>query len=281
MLFAPAVRPDLISKLGRPGADGVVIDCEDATPAHLKADGRANARTLGGELAASGVSVFVRVNGVGTSWFDDDIAHAIPEGARGIVVPMVERPTQLGHLAAALEQAGRRDLDVVAGLETASGVADARSLLSHPVVTAGYFGAEDFIADMGGVRTRSNNEVLHARSEVALAGRLASVPVLDQVVVEFRDAERFTHEAAEARALGYAGKLCIHPGQVALAHAAFTPTPEEAAAARALIAQYEAAERDGSGVIVVEGRMIDGPLVAQARRVVASAGADGAPEAGG
>lgn len=274
LLFAPAVRPDLISKLGRPGADAVVIDCEDATPAHLKDEGRANARTLGGDLAASGIAVFVRVNGVGTPWFDDDISHAIPAGARGIVIPMVDDIAQLGDVAEALQRAGRGDLDVVAGLETASGVAHARALLSHPVVTAGYFGAEDFIADMGGVRTRSNNEVLHARSEVALAGRLASVPVLDQVVVEFKDAERFIHEADEARALGYAGKLCIHPGQVALAHTAFTPGADELAAARALIAEYEAAERDGTAVIVVGGRMIDGPLVAQARRVVAGAEAD-------
>ena len=271
VLFAPAVRPDLISKLGRPGADGVVIDCEDATPAHLKAEGRDNARTLGGQLAAGGVAVFVRVNGVGTSWFDDDITQAVPAGARGIVVPMVETRTQLGHVAAALERAGRRDLAVIAGLETASGVADARSLLAHPVVTAGYFGAEDFIADMGGVRTRSNNEVLHARSEVALAGRLASVPVLDQVVVEFRDADRFMQEAADARALGYAGKLCIHPAQVALAHEVFTPSGEDVERAQRLLAAYEAAATRGEATLAFEGEMVDEPMARRARAVLDAA----------
>jgi len=162
-------------------------------------------------------------------------------------------------------------LTVIIGLETARGVAAARELLAHDAASAGYFGAEDFIADMGGARTESNIEVLYARSEVALAGRLARVPVVDQVVVAFADLTRFVREAGEARALGYSGKMCIHPGQVAPANAAFTPNSSEVAAARQLIEAYEAAEREGKSVIVVEGRMIDGPLVAQARKVLASA----------
>jgi len=269
LLFAPAVRPDLLHKLPRAGADGVVIDCEDATPPGAKEEGRTNARTIGGDLAAGGIGVFVRVNAVGTPWFDEDIRRGIPEGAAGVVVPMVEDVAQLDEVARAL--VGRDGLGVVVGLETAAGVTQARTLLEHAVATAGYFGAEDFIADMGGVRTESNLEVLHARSTVALAGRLAQVPVLDQVVVAFGDAARFEREAAEARALGYAGKMCIHPAQVALAHAAFTPSADEVAAARALIDAYERAEAGGQAVIVVDGRMIDGPLVSQARRVVASA----------
>lgn len=270
LLFAPAVRPDLLAKLPRAEADGVVIDCEDATPPGSKDEGRENARRLGADLADGGEAVFVRVNAVGTPWFEADIAEGIPDEASGVLVPMVESPSQLDQVADALEKARRPGLLVVAGLETAAGVAFARELLAHPVVSAGYFGAEDFIADMGGVRTESNTEVLHARSEVALAGRLARVPVLDQVVVAFGDSDRFAREAAEARSLGFSGKMCIHPSQVQLAHTAFTPSAEDVAAAAALIEAYEQAERTGSSVIVVDGRMIDGPLVAQARRVVAA-----------
>ena len=271
LLFAPAVRPDLIQKLPRAGADGVVIDCEDATPPAVKDEGRRNARVLGTELAAEGTAVLIRVNGVDTPWFSADIGEGVPEAAAGIVVPMIESPEQLDRVADAMEVADRTDLAVVVGLETAAGVAYARELLDHRVSSAGYFGAEDFIADMGGVRTESNLEVMYARSEVALAGRLAQVPVLDQVVVAFKDSERFRREAIEARALGFAGKMCIHPGQVEIAHAVFTPSVEEVAAARTLVEAAEAAEREGSGVIVVDGRMIDGPLVAQARRVLAAA----------
>ncbi|HSJ29576.1 MAG TPA: CoA ester lyase [Acidimicrobiia bacterium] len=268
LLFAPAVRPDLLRKLPRAGADAVVIDCEDATPVTAKEEGRQQALAVGAELVAGGTSVFVRVNAVGTPWFADDIAHGLAAGVRGVVLPMVEETEQLDEAADAL---GGRDLEVVAGVETAAGLAAARALFDHPIVSAGYFGAEDFIADMGGVRTHSNMEVMHARAEVALAGRLARVPVLDQVVVEFGDSDRFRREAAEARALGFAGKLCIHPAQVQLAHAAFTPSAEEVEEATAIIAAYERAERDGRGVIVFAGRMIDGPLVSQARRVLAAA----------
>ncbi len=271
LLFAPAVRPDLLIKLPRSGADVVIIDCEDATPPDLKAEGRANAQRVGGELVAGGTKVFVRVNAVGTEWFDEDVRDAIPEGAAGIVVPMVETPQQLDMVSYALHHTRHNGLTVIVGLETARGVASARELLAHDVASAGYFGAEDFIADMGGTRTDSNLEVLYARSEVALAGRLARVPVVDQVVVAFADLARFAREADEARALGYSGKMCIHPGQVAPAHAAFTPSSDEVAAARHLIEVYEAGKREGSAVVVVEGRMIDGPLVAQARKVLASA----------
>ena len=272
LLFAPAARPDLLAKLPRAGADGVVIDCEDATPSGAKEQGRANARTVGAELASAGQLVFIRINGVSTDWFEADVTEGIPEGATGILVPMVESRDDLDRVAETLAGAGRRTLRVVAGLETATGVAAARKLLEHEGVAAGYFGAEDFVADMGGVRTDSNFEVLHARSEIALAGRLARVPVLDQVVVRFADSERFQREADEARALGFAGKMCIHPSQVPLAHAAFTATPGQVAEAQAVIDAYEQAEISGeTGVIVVDGRMIDEPLVVQARRVVESA----------
>lgn len=270
VLFAPAVRPDLIQKLPRANADAVVIDCEDATPPSAKAEGRENAQRIGGSLGVSGVAVFVRINAVGTPWFDDDVAEGVPEAATGVVLPMVESTSQLDTLQEALAANGRSGLAVIAGLETAAGVDRARALLTHPVVSAGYFGAEDFIADMGGVRTESNAEVLMARSMVALAGRLAGVPVLDQVVVAFRDDERFRREAQEARALGYSGKMCIHPSQVTIAHAVFTPSPEEVEAARRLVEAHEAAEREGRSVVVVDGKMVDGPLVAQAKKVLAS-----------
>lgn len=271
VLFAPAVQPDLLRKLPRAGADGVVIDCEDATPPGSKAEGRENARTIGAELIAAGVAVFVRVNAVGTPWFEEDLAEGLPKGAAGVVLPMVETTDQLDVVAERLQSTGRTGMAVVAGLETAAGVAAARRLLAHPVVSVGYFGAEDFIADMGGVRTESNAEVWMARSEVALAGRLAGVPVLDQVVVAYRNDERFRREAKEARAMGYAGKMCIHPAQVAIALEVFTPTAAEVDAARRLVEAHEAAEREGRSVVVVDGKMIDGPLVAQARKILAGA----------
>lgn len=271
LLFAPAVREDFLAKLPARGADAVVIDCEDATPAGAKADGRAIARRVGPQLTEAGASPYVRINPPGSDWFKDDVAGALAPELCGVLVPMVETVGGLDQVADALDAAGLKHLEIVAGLETALGVADARELLAHERVGGAYFGAEDYIADLGGRRTETNSEVLFARSSVALAGRLASVPVLDQVVTNFGDDDRFAFEAAEARAMGFSGKLCIHPAQVALANAAFTPSTDEVALARRLLAAYAEASADGLAAINFEGQMVDEPVAVQARRTIALA----------
>ena len=138
----------------------------------------------------------------------------------------------------------RLDGLLVVGLETALGVADARILLARGVSGA-YFGAEDFIADIGGRRTGGSEEVLYARSQVCLAARLAGIPAVDQVVTDLADDERFLTDAQAGRNLGYQGKICIHPRQVALAHRVFTPTEAELAHARQVLAAGDGGRRRG------------------------------------
>lgn len=264
LLFVPGNRPELAAKAPRQGPDAVVLDLEDAVPPAAKAEARASVREAAASLAGV-VPVCVRVNPPGTAWFADDVA-ALPDGLLAVVVPKLESATQLAAVADALG-GGRA---VVAGLETVRGVADAREVLAPPVAAC-YFGAEDYIADLGGVRTPGNAEVAWARSYVAVAARLAGVPALDMVTIDFRDDERFVAEAREARTLGYAGKLCIHPGQVPLARAAFRPTPEEVDWAGRLLAAFEAA---GGDTIAFEGQMVDEVVAARARAVLASASTD-------
>lgn len=271
LLFAPAVRPDFIEKLPERGADAVVIDCEDATPPGSKDEGRANARRLAPQIARRDCRVMVRINPTTTPWFTADVAEGLAPELAAVVLPKTEDTDALDRLAATLDAAGLRELPILAGLETALGVAEARGLLEHPRVVAAYFGAEDFIADMGGVRTPGNVEVLYARSAVALAGRLAGVATLDQVVTDFRNDEAFTREAIEARSMGYSGKLCIHPAQVALGNAAFTPSEADVDRAHRLLAAYEEAVAEGVSAIDFEGQMVDEPLAAQARQIVAAA----------
>jgi citrate lyase subunit beta/citryl-CoA lyase len=183
-----------------------------------------------------------------------------------VVVPKLETPRQLFDVAQALQGA-----PVVAGLETVLGVADARELLRAPaldVVAAAYFGAEDFIADLGGVRTPDNAEVSHPRASVAIAARLAGIPALDMVTIDFGDDDRFRRESAEARALGYAGKLCIHPRQVELANEAFLPSEAEVEWAGRLLEAFWAAE---GRTIAFEGLMVDEVVAARARAILAAA----------
>jgi citrate lyase subunit beta/citryl-CoA lyase len=263
LLFVPGNRPELAAKAPRSGPDAVVLDLEDAVPPAGKEEARDAVRGAAAELAGV-VPVCVRVNPPGTAWFADDVA-ALPDGLAGVVVPKLETAAQVGSVADAL--GGR---PVVAGIETVRGVADAREVLRSPVVAC-YFGAEDYIADLGGVRTPGNAEVAWARAYVAVAARLASVPALDMVTIDFRDGDRFSAEAREARSLGYAGKMCIHPGQVPLAHEAFRPTDDEVDWARRLLAAFDAA---GGDTISFEGQMVDEPVAARARAILAAASSD-------
>ena len=257
VLFVPGNRLDLAAKASRCSPDVVVIDLEDAIPAAAKSDARETACRLAEGLGQSS-KVWVRVNAPSSPWFRDDI-DSLPGDLDAVVIPKWEASIDTRF-------------PMIAGLETVRGIADAREVLSnnahealpHRVVGC-YFGAEDYIADLGGVRTPANGEVHHARNVVAIAARLAGIPALDMVTLDFADDARFQGEAAQARALGYAGKLCIHPRQVELANQAFVPTPDEVEHAARLIAAFEAG---GGAVVAFEGQMVDEVVAKLARRVL-------------
>ena len=244
LLFAPAVRPDLVAKMPATRADLIAIDLEDATPVGAKPDARAALGDLV-ESVIGQVPVSVRVNDATTQWFADDVA-ALPDGLAAVVVVPEDRdnrrprPHRLDPCRSRPRRpsGGRRNRNRAWNRR--------RSGAARPSGGGcGLFRAEDFIVDMGGARTSSNHEVAYARGAIALAARLAEVPVLDQVVADFRDDERFRRECGEAGAMGFAGKLCIHPAQVALAADAFTPTPEEVERATRLLAAFDAASAGG------------------------------------
>ena len=260
LLFVPGNRPELATKAPRSRPDAVVLDLEDAVPPAAKPDARAQVQEAAAALAGV-VPVCERVNPPGTPWFTDDVV-ALPDGLAAVVVPKLESATQVADIVGALG-----DRPVLAGLETVRGVSDAREVLRSPVVAC-YFGAEDYVADLGGVRTPGNAEVAWARAYVPVAARLAGVPALDMVTIDFGDGHRFVAEAREARTLGYAGKLCIHPAQVPLAAEAFRPTEDEVDTARRMLAAFEAA---GGDTIAFEGQMVDEVVAARARAVLASA----------
>lgn len=271
-LFAPANQPALVPKLPRTDADVVVLDLEDAVPGTHKAEARS---LVGAALAALArdmprALLAVRVNALATPNFRDDLAALAGTGVGALFVPKAASAGDVAAVHAAIAAAAFTSPPlVVAGIETAHGVADARGFLAAGV-DACYFGAEDFVADMGGVRGADNAEVAHARAQVVLAARVCGIPALDIVTADFRDEARFRREAAEARALGYRGKLCIHPAQVAWAREAFTPSEAEIAGARCVLDAWAEATARGIGAIVVDGALVDEPMVTRARTVLAA-----------
>ena len=274
LLFMPGTRADMIAKIPRIAPDVAAVDLEDAV---APADKEAARHTATAAIDAVGMgapdrggptTVLVRVNPVGSPWFAADVAAAARCAASGLVVPKLSRLQDLHEVRLALAGNAWTGTLIVAGIETALGVADSRPLLAGGVAggLAGvYFGAEDYIADLGGRRTARGEEVLSARSQVCLAAYLAGLPAIDQAVVGLGDDEHFLADAQAGRALGYQGKICIHPRQVGLAHKVFTPTPGEVAHARAVVAAGEA------GVGVVDGQMVDSVHVKMAQSVLARA----------
>ena len=277
LLYTPADRPERYTKAWATGAaDIVCADLEDAVAPARRPEARRMVReALGqGPPARPGTLRAVRIN----PWphAEADLDEVLPGGPDLLVVPKVEDAEALaavarraGELAAAHGHAPPR---LVAILETARGVADARTLLrAHPAVVACCFGAEDLAADMGLRRTAANAEVLAARQWVALAAAAAGLPAYDMIVADVRDVARCRREAEEARGWGYAGKMCIHPHQAAAVRQAFEPSAEEVAWARRVV---EAAQRGGiesGGVAVVDGGMVDVPVIRRARRTLARA----------
>ncbi|MDL5159188.1 CoA ester lyase [Actinomycetospora sp. Odt1-22] len=263
LLFVPGDRPDMVAKAPRSSPDAIAVDLEDAVAPGDKDEARRTAVHAVGDLPDGGSLVLVRVNPPATPWHDDDV-EAVAGSRAGVVLPKYEDPAQLRDLRRRVGD----ERPVVVGIETARGVARVRDLLDGSEVTAAYFGAEDYIASVGGRRTPSSREVLFARSEVLLAARLAGVGALDQAVVAVRDGEFFRRDAGEGRDLGYDGKICIHPTQVTLAHEVFTPSEEEVAHARDVV------EAGRAGVGVVNGEMVDDVHLRMAAATLQRAGVE-------
>ncbi|MDN5748193.1 MAG: aldolase/citrate lyase family protein, partial [Pseudonocardia sp.] len=177
VLFVPGGRADMIAKAPRSSPDVIVVDLEDAVAQADKDTARRTATGAVDELDAGDAVVLVRVNPPASPWFPVDVAAVAASRAAGVVLPKLERAEDLAAVRAMLPAGAM----VFAGIETALGVADCRPLLRGGV-DAVYFGAEDYIADLGGRRSAGGAEVLHARSRVVLAARLAAVPAVDQAV---------------------------------------------------------------------------------------------------
>jgi citrate lyase subunit beta/citryl-CoA lyase len=274
-LFAPGNHPRRVEKALTLPADAVILDLEDAVATSEKPATRepvvaAFARQRHGQL-------YVRVNAYTTEWCYADIVTITRAGLDGIILPKVETADQLRSadwLLANLE----RDrglpvggIDLVPIIETASGISNIAAIAGSGSRTKRLaFGAGDYTLDLGMVWSRDELELLAARSAVVMASRAAGIePPLDTVWADLRDAEGFARSAERAAALGFQGKMCIHPDQIAVTNAAFSPSAQQLSWARRVVDAFEEAETKGLASIQLDGQFIDYPIVQRARQVVA------------
>lgn len=257
-LFVPGTAPQRFARAADAGAGAVIVDLEDA----VGADAKETAREATATWLESQGRAWVRVNAVGTPWHDDDLdtLGELP-GVLGVMVPKAEDPAALTGVADRL--AGDRGL--VALVESAQGIHRAAEIAVTPGVDRLAFGSIDFAVDIRA--EHADPALLLARSTLVLTSRAAGLPApIDGVTPSVHDTDLVGAETRRSHALGFGGKLCIHPDQLAPVTAAFAPTAEQLAWARSVL---ELAEHAAGGVVTGPGgTMIDKPVVESARAIL-------------
>ena len=254
-LFVPGDRPDRFPRAAASAADGIIIDLEDSVAPAAKNQAR---RAIAEATLPRELPVYLRINPRHTPWYRDDLALAAALPLAGIMLPKTESAQDV----LAMREDTGMEHPVLALVESASGIANARAIAAAAGVTRLAFGLVDYCADVGCAKLRE--ALLMPRSELVFASRLAGLaPPLDGVTINLNDDLACQDEARYAAQLGFGGKLCIHPRQVPLVFAGFTPTAEELAWAQRILEQ----ERDGAAA-QVQGEFIDTAVVRRARAIV-------------
>ena len=269
LLFVPGNRPELFEKAVRSGADAVILDLEDSVPTADKVAARGAIAREWPLLRNHGVPLVVRLNALDNVVGQEDLVwlKQLPSPA-AVILPKAESAQALAQVHDRLD--GMALLPII---ESAAGLAALPAQAAAPGVLRLVVGPIDFMADTGLQCNEAESELVPLRFAVAMATRLNRLaPAIDGVTVQIDDDERLRRDTRRAVRFGFGGKLCIHPRQVGVVHQAFAPSDQELNWARRVIAADAAA---GGAAVQLDGRMVDLPVVLQARRTLARAAAGG------
>jgi citrate lyase beta subunit len=273
-LFVPGSRPELFAKAFAGDADGISIDLEDAVEESRKAEARGVvAAFLRDRPPTSGKVTIVRVNGLGTPHFGPDLGAVVLPAVDLINLPEVESADQIRSAAQALarlesERGIERAIGILANIESPRGLRLAAEIAAaHPRVEGLQLGFGDLFESLG-IDRADTAAVRNVQLAVRLAAGEAGIWAYDSAFAKVKDVDGFKAEADAARRLGYLGKTCIHPSQVALANAAFQPSEAEIEWSLRVVVATEQATREGVGAFLVEGQMIDAPFSRRAEAIV-------------
>jgi citrate lyase beta subunit len=266
-LFAPGNEERKLRKALAAGADAVIADLEDGVAPERRAAARAVVGRVLQEVDAES-AVLVRVNPPGSEWFEEDLVFL-----GGLSLDAVVLPKATPESVAALGPDGP---PVIALVESPAGLRDCAETAAAPRVAALALGSHDLAAELRTTPREDQLELLFPRFQLVLASAAAGLRApIDTVFLDTRDAPRLEAECRLAQSLGLRGKLCIHPAQLEAVHRAFAPSEEELEWARRVLDAHARGLEEGRGAVALDGRMIDMPIVKQARRLLAEGGRDG------
>ena len=274
LLYMPGSNPRALEKARGLPADGLIIDLEDAVAADTKEAARA---IVAAALAAGGYGtreLVLRVNQLDTPWGHSDLAVAATMPIDAVLLPKVENPDRVRLTLSLLDALGASErLAVWCMIETPLGVLAAREIAAaSPRLAALVLGTSDLTKELHALATRDRLPLITSLGLAMLAARAYGLAILDGVHFDLSDNEGFAFACRQGRELGFDGKTLIHPKQIAPANAAYAPSPEEIDYSRRVIAAHADGAAAGKGVVLVDGKLVEGLHVENARRLLAVAG---------
>lgn len=274
MIFVPGYKKEYLDKARAFDADALVLDLEDSVPDAFKARARANIRDYLGEQAFS-QTVYVRVNPIDSGLLFDDLDSVLQPNTTGVMLPKVADGEDVRYVDRLLSQY-ESELGLVHGHFSLcplveSGIAIIRAYdiaAASKRVRVVAFGGEDYLTDLDGLHKEHGRSLIVPRSLLVIAARAARVDVVDTPYLNIRDMEGFRREAELARELGFSGMLIVHPAQLPVANAVFSPSGAEVAEAEAIIAAIEQSRARGLQVTLLDGDLVGPPMLKRARNVI-------------
>jgi len=274
-LYLPGNEPKFFVNAGLHQPDGLILDLEDSVAPAEKDAARCIVRNALRAVDCQGAERMVRIN-QGERGLED-LDWIVPHNVHLILIPKVEDPAQVlavaERVAAIREQQNlQNEIYLMPIIESALGAWRAYEIAAaHPDVVALAIGLEDYTADIGAQRTLEGTESFWARAQVLNGARAAGVQPIDTVFSDVTDMDGLRRSVVEAKGLGFVGKGCIHPRQIAVVHEAFAPDKAEIIRAKQIVLAFEQAQREGLGVVSLGSKMIDAPVVKRAQTTVATA----------
>ena len=281
-LYVGGTSPARMIQAGFLEADCLVYDLEDSVPAREKDSARFLVCYAISCQRPSEKKVIVRVNGLYSEEFEKDLSAVVRVRPDAVRIPKTETADEVRRIDEQISKIERKDgipegsIRLWCNIESWRGLLNAREIAcASPRMEALALGAEDFTASIGARRTREGTEILYARSMIVLACREAGISAQDAVFSDIRDPEGFAKDLETARTLGFDGKTCIHPSQIRPVNACFTPSQGEILQARRIIDALDRAEKEHTGVCLLDGSMVDRPMALRARMILDRAEAAG------
>lgn len=270
VLYMPGSNPRALEKARGLPADALILDLEDAVAPDAKEKARG---MVCDALKAGGYGnreLIVRVNGLTTPWGRDDIVAASLSGAHAVLLPKVEGAGYIREVLSIMDVAGAPDdMAIWCMMETPLGVLHAERIASASPRIGGFImGTSDLTKDLQAQHTRDRVPMLTGLSLCLLAARAFDIGILDGVHLALEDMDSFETACQQGHEMGFDGKTLIHPKQIEVANQVFGPSGEEVAWAKRIIEAHSEASREGKGVVVVDGRLIENLHVQDARRTI-------------